>query len=558
MKPRKFRLAFAHFPYSGNGGATSEVPYVRHWKEAIIPWMLKDDRIEGYVSKDFADTPICMTRNAAVMWARRIGADFLIMVDSDMWPDRYLGHPEKDAVPFLQSSFDYAYKHWDQKMLCIFSPYAGKPPEECVFVFRWIEPQADHPDDQYSLEMYSRDQAFQMGGFHEAGAGPTGLMMTDMRLFEMNDPVKVKEDLGLEFLKHPGWFYYEFTDDYGWEKASTEDVTFTREISQCGITKLGYNPLICNWSAWSAHMKFKAVGMPELTTADKINERLVAAVKSGRETGKKLRNVDFVAGIVSEGEVIEFDPATVNHEHDPSSPPYQAVERVVMGHKVTSLVFTTGHHDLLALAQLAHKVPEEGLIVELGSWVGESAIVMHEGSADKHARVFAVDPHLPFLDTCTCNIYGNVTADEVHQTFCKNTAKLDRLTHIRKLSTDAAASFRNKSIHLLFVDAGHDRQSIEADLKAWFPKMHPDGVIAFHDYKAELFPEVEAVVHEWFRADRVVHPPGTSLGIVRVDHQKVRKMAKDCGPAKGAKSPPKGGPGQKMSKPKGGPIRKGK
>lgn len=584
MTPRKFKLAFAHFPYGGNGGTAAEVPTVRHWKERVLPWMLQDNRISGYVSKDFSDTPIPMTRNASVLWARSVGADFLIMVDSDMWPDRYLGMA--DAKPFLESSFDHAYKLWDTRMLCIFAPYVGPPPSEEPYVFEWKSYMGEGKDDLLKLEMMSRERAASLGGFHEVAAGPTGLMMTDMRLFDVTDPAKVSkqlEELGRDpRLEHKGWFYYEYPDVYGAEKASTEDVTFTRELSQVGITTLGYNPLVCNFDAWAAHMKPKACGKPHILAPEQINERLVTAVLKNPRRDQKLHNIDYSAGIdMSGAEVVDFDPTeeaktgSLEAMQEAKETPRAALEpaeviRQIGGSMVKSLGFQTSMIDLGSLAAqfkshlIAHKAKSlrPMVAVEIGSWVGESAVAMaSEGEKVTHEfSLYCVDPHVQYDDGTTFDLYGKIDGNYVNDLFHENTRGFDQIKLYRMPSSEAAKLFKRpgRQVDFLFIDGAHGRAGLELDLQSWLPKLSNRAVIAIHDFGSPCFPDVTRVVHEWFGKRAVYHPPGTQLAVVSVaEFRKGLKMG-DCGPAKGAKSPPKGGPAQKKSAPKGGPLKKGK
>ncbi len=278
MQPRKLAVAFAFFPYGGNGGFQSEHPCIRKWFARTLMSARHDTRISDVFEFDISDTPITMTRNQAVLEARKIGADVLVMVDSDQAPDLYLGEP--GAVPFFESSFDYIYKHWDKGPVVIGSPYCGPPVEvENVYVFRWINDISSTPDDQWRLGAYTRHEAAIMSGIQECAALPTGLIMFDMRAFELTEP-KADGD--------KPWFYYEWKDRYAAEKSSTEDVTATRDMGLIGQEVLGYNPVLCNWSAWAGHHKPKCVGKPLMITATHVGEKLRRASISKIEANDRL------------------------------------------------------------------------------------------------------------------------------------------------------------------------------------------------------------------------------------------------------------------------------
>ena len=48
----------------------------------------------------------------------------------------------------------------------------------------------------------------------------------------------------IELLPKP-WFSYEFKDEEKTEKASTEDIVFTRDLHLLGV------PQYCFWNAWA-------------------------------------------------------------------------------------------------------------------------------------------------------------------------------------------------------------------------------------------------------------------------------------------------------------------
>jgi len=274
---QKFHIGLVTFSYGGNGGISSEVPDIREWMVPAIADLSKDERIGEIRIWNLADTPITMTRNRAVLQAREHGIDFLVMIDSDMKPDVCVGQPHTKG--FLPSSLDFMIEHYTKGPCVIGAPYCGPPPVECVYVFRWNNLQSDNPNPDFQLEMYDRHTAVKMAGIQECAALPTGLIMYDMRAFELTEP-KTAED--------KPWFYYEWKDHFCAEKASTEDVTMTRDLSLVGTQKLGYNPVYCNWDAWAGHWKPKCVGKPVVLAASGISDKMKACWAAGYEPDTKL------------------------------------------------------------------------------------------------------------------------------------------------------------------------------------------------------------------------------------------------------------------------------
>ena len=65
------------------------------------------------------------------------------------------------------------------------------------------------------------------------------------------------------------------------DKASTEDVYNTREISMAGVAKGHGNPVFVNWDAWAGHVKLKIVGKPRIMGAEQATDTFRMAVKHG-------------------------------------------------------------------------------------------------------------------------------------------------------------------------------------------------------------------------------------------------------------------------------------
>ena len=313
-EPRTFSVCFATFPYGGNGGAPNTTPEVEKWLRKTIHKAKLDPRIKEVFEFEKADTPITMTRNAAVWACRNQKIDFLVMVDSDMHPDFELNHHhDSSQKPFWDVAIDFLVDHWEKGPACVAAPYCGPPPNEVPYVFHWTQMESGDPGCGFSLEMYSREYAEHMAGIQPVAALPTGLIMFDVRLFELTAPKQQDFAKRIEEWLTPcegrtleahliseiaarcehekfkdchSWFYYEYIMDsdgrcYESQKASTEDVTATRDISLAGIQAYGYNPIFCAWSSWAGHIKPKTVGKPRGITAEVISEKFVEALKIG-------------------------------------------------------------------------------------------------------------------------------------------------------------------------------------------------------------------------------------------------------------------------------------
>lgn len=246
----RFDVMIAGFPYGG-----SEHPDVGAWIGGLRVKLVKDaERIGRIEYHHFDDTPITMTRNAAIKTALDRKMDILVMVDSDMSPDFYLDRPL--AKPFWDSSFEFLINH--QGPCVIAAPYCGPPPEENCYIFHWVKKESEHPNVDLKMSMIPREMAAKCSGMQEVAALPTGLIMIDMR--------------AIAHLSPP-WFEYDYADSpYNTQKATTEDVYFTRDCSFAGVK------VYSNWDAWAGHWKRKRVGPPTILTPDMVREDCRKAV----------------------------------------------------------------------------------------------------------------------------------------------------------------------------------------------------------------------------------------------------------------------------------------
>lgn len=477
-KERVLKLFFAFPSYGGNGGIASEHPDIREWFANVVVAVMKDERIDpNIVIRTYNDTPATMVRNRMVLDARKEGCDVLVMVDSDQKPDCELGY-DPEAKPWFPTSFDFIYKHWDKGPSVVCAPYCGPPPNECVYVFHWATSETDGENTTTKMEMYSRETAAVMTGIQPCAAQPTGLIMFDMRAFDLTDPKK----LGTK----DGWFYYEWDDCYAAGKASTEDVTATRDISMHGLLELGYSPIYCNWDAWAGHYKPKCVRKPRVIFADQVGEKYRNAVLRNAQTNK--RRMWLGANTA---------PATptVTHYHIPESvkPRQDDVERI-------DGMFTPAN-DLDVLEKLAAEVAKSTryrpMFLEVGSWVGESALAMLRGAPDAH--VTCVDTWEGTAGDASGDAAKAVGGDAVFKMFKRNTAGKSVGINLGK-SVEVAKSWGPSATprDLIFIDAEHTYEALKADIEAWWPHLKDGGVMAFHDYKTAAFPGVTQAIEERF------------------------------------------------------------
>lgn len=264
----------ATFPFQN-----AECPDSRDWVEETLVKAARDPRVGRVCRKPYDDTPIPMSRNRAMHDAAAKGVDVLFMLDSDMAPDLCLHRPyyhRADARPFYDVALEFYFNRPRPGPFVLGVPYCGPPPHENVYVFKPATYESDHPNFDFRLEQYTREEAARLGGVQEVMALPTGLVMIDMACFpKLRDPFfdyEYKGD-GEKCVtcgqRHPGPRS---------EKASTEDVYWSRNLALAGVRQY------CAWPCWAGHWKRKLVGPPQLLTVDRVIEQYREAILRGDDS----------------------------------------------------------------------------------------------------------------------------------------------------------------------------------------------------------------------------------------------------------------------------------
>jgi hypothetical protein len=349
MQVPKLDVFVAFLTFGGNGSVSTIIPSHSDWLAETALKASKDERVGRFDWGRFGDIPLDVERNKIVQYAKDNGYDVLIMLDSDNFIDKYVGH-NPEAKPFWDSSFHFLYQrkiHGLPTVVCC--PYCGPPPDdirgglENVYVFYFGNKETRDPDaplGPIELTAYTRDHAAMMTGIHPIGAGPTGVIMYSMDSFDLFPPTYPKEQIldellagkhtkerAIQLLNRQGWFFYE-TDHRRTKKESTEDVTNTREIQLAGVLKHHEPVVFCNWDSWAGHWKPKCVGKPTNLPIEAVCNMFRHAVESNVSVHDRGIYVDTTDSLPPyEGPIMEI------REDEPKQESVQQTE-IVLGEKV--------------------------------------------------------------------------------------------------------------------------------------------------------------------------------------------------------------------------------
>jgi predicted O-methyltransferase YrrM len=151
------------------------------------------------------------------------------------------------------------------------------------------------------------------------------------------------------------------------------------------------------------------------------------------------------------------------------------------------------------LYELARQVPRCGTIVELGSWMGGSTIMLAAGSVSgPQAKVYAVDA-FAIVGQNALEYTDRVTGagPDYLARFRSNIqrAGVESLVEpIQSLTLPAAAAWKGPAINLLFIDASHYYEDVARDFAAWAIHCARGASCVFHDYALTSAPGVKKFV----------------------------------------------------------------
>lgn len=156
--------------------------------------------------------------------------------------------------------------------------------------------------------------------------------------------------------------------------------------------------------------------------------------------------------------------------------------------KIVGYLFKEEGH---VLHNLAVQIPENGIIVELGSFCGKSSRILAEVARDKKSKLYCVDSFVPHFDGVP------TPPEEALKSFTQHvlTPFYDNVELI-KLDTTEASRYFKKQIDFIFIDADHSLDGVRLDCEHWLPMLKSGGVVAFHDYHSD-WKEVKQAADEF-------------------------------------------------------------
>lgn len=145
---------------------------------------------------------------------------------------------------------------------------------------------------------------------------------------------------------------------------------------------------------------------------------------------------------------------------------------------------------------LAHFCKDKDLVVELGTNIGSTAILL-AGLAKEVVTVDVFEDLHLIEDPEFREKYQNHFISNQHyfEVISEKLCYYKNVTVCKCLSHAFASKFPSESVSCVFVDADHSRRGVELDHEAWLPKVKVGGFMIFHDV-GEGCPGVWNFYHE--------------------------------------------------------------
>lgn len=124
--------------------------------------------------------------------------------------------------------------------------------------------------------------------------------------------------------------------------------------------------------------------------------------------------------------------------------------------------------DAYHLFSCAKEIPDNGVYLEIKSWPGASALLVHEAAEYSQRKINLItispdpDPH-----------------------FLRNTEKIPHFQFIKSHARPARTEIKDQSVDLFFLDGARSYEFVKRDIQDYWSKVKIGGVFLGHDYSDE-------------------------------------------------------------------------
>jgi len=154
-----------------------------------------------------------------------------------------------------------------------------------------------------------------------------------------------------------------------------------------------------------------------------------------------------------------------------------------------------------------NEISDNSVMVEVGSWMGRSSsyvasLIKESGKNIKFYCVDTWEGSEEHIDLIKSLQEKGISLYEVFQNNILECEVNDYITPIKLASIEASKTFADESIDFIHIDAAHDYDNVLADIKAWYSKIKPGGLITGDDYGWD---GVYRAVNEYFGVENITY-----------------------------------------------------
>ena len=133
---------------------------------------------------------------------------------------------------------------------------------------------------------------------------------------------------------------------------------------------------------------------------------------------------------------------------------------------------------------------KNGIVVEIGVYGGASLLSIVDICKENKNHLYGIDPWelIKFHnDKKSSPLLLKKKQNELKSRRCNlekiiEELKYDHVSLIKDFSVNAARTFEDESVDLVFIDGSHGYESVKADLENWFPKIKKNGILGGDDW----------------------------------------------------------------------------
>lgn len=161
----------------------------------------------------------------------------------------------------------------------------------------------------------------------------------------------------------------------------------------------------------------------------------------------------------------------------------------------------TTPEDCQFLQSLVQQLREDAILVEAGTWTGVSTTCIYEAMRGSQ-HLFTVDSYPHGFGDFSRGVVSSKGRMRFYFHLVQN-KMYPKVTPLYANSADVGWMFPKKSVGFLFLDAGHEYESVREDAVAWWPALESGAVVALDDYP---MPGVRKAFDELMREKLLVEP----------------------------------------------------